>query len=39
MRVDLPVPSSAPVGAHPDDISLECGGTLPSEAAGARSIF
>ncbi len=39
MRVDLPVPSSAlAVGAHPDDIEFECGGTLAKWGAAGAAI-
>ena len=39
MRVDVPVPSSAlAVGAHPDDIEFECGGTLAKWGAAGAAI-
>lgn len=39
MRVDLPTPSSAlAIGAHPDDIEFECGGTLAKWAETGAAI-
>ncbi|MEM9201514.1 MAG: PIG-L deacetylase family protein [Actinomycetota bacterium] len=39
MRVDLPTPTSAlAIGAHPDDIEFECGGTLAKWGAAGAAI-
>lgn len=39
MRVDLPVPASAlAIGAHPDDIEFECGGTLAKWGAAGTAV-
>jgi len=39
MRVDLPTPASAlAIGAHPDDIELECGATLAKWAAAGTVV-
>jgi len=39
MRVDLPVPARAlAIGAHPDDIEFECGGTLAKWGAAGAAI-